>query len=137
MMLFTSEKIIVVPAMPSARVEITTPEKARSRTKARNAALTSRRESLITALTLSWGVEFFQICRAPRLTFRYHLSMHRFQLHNGKILDTHEKSLSAGQVGLMNGWGVFSTLRVQEGVLFAFERHWERMQGDASRMHVP
>jgi branched-chain amino acid aminotransferase len=63
--------------------------------------------------------------------------MHRFLLHNDDILDAHQKSLSAGQVGLMNGWGVFSTLRVQEGVLFAFERHWERMQGDASRMHVP
>jgi len=63
--------------------------------------------------------------------------MHRFLLHNDDILDAHQKSLSAGQVGLMNGWGVFSTLRVQEGVLFAFERHWERMQGDAARMHVP
>jgi branched-chain amino acid aminotransferase len=63
--------------------------------------------------------------------------MHRFLLHNDEILDAHQKSLSAGQVGLMNGWGVFSTLRVQEGVLFAFERHWERMQRDAARMHVP
>ena len=63
--------------------------------------------------------------------------MHRFQLHNGKILDTHEKSLSAGQVGLMNGWGVFSTLRVADGVLFAFERHWERMHRDAAKVHVP
>jgi branched-chain amino acid aminotransferase len=63
--------------------------------------------------------------------------MHRFLLHNDEILDAHQKSLSAGQVGLLNGWGVFSTIRVQEGVLFAFERHWERMQRDAARMHVP
>ena len=63
--------------------------------------------------------------------------MHRFLLHNDEILDVHQKSLSAGQVGLLNGWGVFSTIRVQEGVLFAFERHWERMQRDAARMHVP
>jgi len=63
--------------------------------------------------------------------------MHRFLLHNDEILDGHQKSLSAGQVGLLNGWGVFSTIRVQEGVLFAFERHWERMQRDAARMHVP
>src|ERR1700735_4359775 len=62
--------------------------------------------------------------------------MHRFLLHNGAILDAHEKCLCAGQVGLLNGWGVFSTIRVQEGVLFAFERHWERMQRDAARMHV-
>jgi branched-chain amino acid aminotransferase len=63
--------------------------------------------------------------------------MHRFLLHNEEILDAHQKSLSAGQVGLLNGWGVFSTIRVQDGVLFAFERHWERMQRDAARMHVP
>lgn len=42
-----------------------------------------------------------------------------------------------GQVGFLNGWGVFSTLRVSDGVLFAFERHYGRMQGDAERMHVP
>lgn len=63
--------------------------------------------------------------------------MHRFVLHNNQILDAHEKSLSAGQVGLLNGWGVFSTLRVAEGVPFAFERHWERMHRDAAKMHVP
>src|SRR5579862_8206379 len=63
--------------------------------------------------------------------------MHRFVLHNGDILDAHVKSLSAGQVGLLNGWGVFSTLRVAEGVPFAFERHWERMQRDAAKLHVP
>jgi branched-chain amino acid aminotransferase len=63
--------------------------------------------------------------------------MHRFVLHNGAILDAHEKSLSAGQVGLLNGWGVFSTLRVANGVLFAFERHWERMHRDAAKVHVP
>ncbi len=63
--------------------------------------------------------------------------MHRYLLHNGAILDAHEKSLSAGQVGLLNGWGVFSTLRVADGVPFAFERHWERMHRDAAKMHVP
>src|ERR1700683_3335160 len=63
--------------------------------------------------------------------------MHRFVLHNGNILDAHEQILSAGQVGLLNGWGVFSTLRVAEGVLFAFERHWDRMLRDAAKVHVP
>jgi branched-chain amino acid aminotransferase len=63
--------------------------------------------------------------------------MHRCLLHNGQILDAHEKSVSAGQVGYVNGWGVFSTLRVADGVLFAFERHWERMQRDAAKIHVP
>jgi branched-chain amino acid aminotransferase len=63
--------------------------------------------------------------------------MHRFVLHNGDIVDAHQKTLSAGQVGLLAGWGVFSTIRVAEGVLFAFERHWQRMHQDALRMHVP
>ena len=63
--------------------------------------------------------------------------MHRLFLHNDDILDTHSKTLSAGQTGLLNGWGVFSTIRVEEGVLFAFERHWERMRHDAQLMHVP
>lgn len=37
----------------------------------------------------------------------------------------------------MNGWGVFSTLRVSDGVLFAFARHYARMQRDAALMRVP
>jgi branched-chain amino acid aminotransferase len=63
--------------------------------------------------------------------------MHRFVLHNGDIVDARQKTLSAGQVGLLTGWGVFTTMRVADGVLFAFERHWQRMHQDALRMHVP
>lgn len=63
--------------------------------------------------------------------------MHRFLLHNDDIRDAGDHSLSAGQVGLLSGWGVFSTLRVYDGVMFAFERHWERMRRDAARMRVP
>jgi branched-chain amino acid aminotransferase len=63
--------------------------------------------------------------------------MHRFLLHNDEIRDTGDPLLSPGQVGLMNGWGIFSTIRVQDGVLFAWERHWARMHRDAARMRVP
>ena len=63
--------------------------------------------------------------------------MHRLLLHNDAIEDTHSRNVSPGQVGLVNGWGVFSTIRVSDGVLFAFERHWRRMQRDAARMRVP
>ena len=63
--------------------------------------------------------------------------MHRFLLHNEQILNTADKIVSPGQVGLLNGWGVFSTLRVYDGVLFAWDRHWNRMKRDALRMHVP
>ena len=44
--------------------------------------------------------------------------------------------LCAGQVGLLSGWGVFSTLRIVDGVPFAFERHWARMTRDAAALHV-
>lgn len=63
--------------------------------------------------------------------------MHRYLLHNDRIRPTTDLSLSPGQTGFMNGWGVFSTLRVCQGVLFAFERHFGRMQKDAALMHVP
>src|SRR5438094_7221512 len=63
-------------------------------------------------------------------------SMYRFVLHNNEIHESSEKLLSPGQVGLLSGWGVFSTLRVVDGVLFAFERHWARIKRDAAAFHV-
>ena len=45
--------------------------------------------------------------------------------------------LAPSQVGLLSGWGVFTTLRVADGVLFAWERHWARIQRDAAAFHVP
>ncbi len=58
-------------------------------------------------------------------------------LHNGELVETSAKLVSPGQVGLLNGWGVFSTLCVKDGVLFAWERHWARMKGDALWMGIP
>ncbi|HBY59663.1 MAG TPA: class IV aminotransferase [Solibacterales bacterium] len=63
--------------------------------------------------------------------------MHRFLLHNGQVHDASAVLLTPGQVGVLNGWGVFSTLRVRDGVLFAFERHHARMQRDAALLRVP
>jgi branched-chain amino acid aminotransferase len=63
--------------------------------------------------------------------------VHANLLHNCDIRETSEPLLLPGQVGFLNGWGVFSTIRVAEGVLFAFERHYRRMQIDAERIHVP
>ena len=62
--------------------------------------------------------------------------MHRFTLHNDDIREASEKLLSPGQVGLLSGWGVFSTIKVIDGVLFAFERHWARMSRDAALLRV-
>jgi branched-chain amino acid aminotransferase len=63
--------------------------------------------------------------------------LHRFVLHNDRIHEASDPVLAPGQVGLLSGWGVFSTLRVADGVLFAFERHWARISRDAAAMHVP
>lgn len=63
--------------------------------------------------------------------------MHRFLLHNDSIRETTEPCLLPGQVGFLNGWGVFTTLRVTGGVLFEWERHWARMLRDAQRLRVP
>ncbi len=57
-------------------------------------------------------------------------------LHNDEIREVSEKLLAAGQVGLLAGWGVFTTLRVMDGVLFAFERHWARMERDAALFNI-
>ena len=63
--------------------------------------------------------------------------LHRFILHNDRIREASEPALAPGQVGLLSGWGVFSTFKVADGVLFAFERHWARISRDAATMHVP
>ena len=64
------------------------------------------------------------------------MSIHRYFLHNGNIREVREAGLFAGQVGLLSGWGVFSTLRVAEGALFAWEKHWARMSRDARLLNV-
>jgi branched-chain amino acid aminotransferase len=63
--------------------------------------------------------------------------MHRFLLHNDDVREAGDRIVSPGQVGLLNGWGVFSTLRVYDGVMFQWARHWARMKRDAELMRVP
>lgn len=58
-------------------------------------------------------------------------------LFNHEIRPATDLLLSPGQVGVMNGWGVFSTIKVVEGVLFEYPRHWARMRRDADLMRVP
>lgn len=65
------------------------------------------------------------------------MAVHRYLIHNGEFAETSQKLMSPGQVGVLNGWGVFSTLRVKDGVLFAWERHWARMKNDAALMNIP
>jgi branched-chain amino acid aminotransferase len=63
--------------------------------------------------------------------------IHRFVFHNDRLLPVSEVRLSPGQAGLLNGWGLFTTVRIYEGIPFAFERHWKRLQRDAERTHCP
>lgn len=63
--------------------------------------------------------------------------IHRHVMHNGKLLPIEQVRLSPGQAGLLNGWGLFTTLRIFEGEPFAFERHWKRLEKDAARIHLP
>jgi branched-chain amino acid aminotransferase len=63
--------------------------------------------------------------------------IHRFLFHNDRLLPVTEVRLSPGQAGLLNGWGLFTTVRIYEGIPFAFERHWKRLQRDAERTHCP
>jgi len=62
--------------------------------------------------------------------------LHRYILHNDGIREASAQVLSAGQIGLLSGWGVFSTIRVIEGVPFAFERHWARVTRDAAAFRI-
>jgi branched-chain amino acid aminotransferase len=54
--------------------------------------------------------------------------------HNDGLIPLPEAHLSPGQMGLLMGWGVFTTLRIYEGRPFAFDRHWARMSHDAERL---
>ena len=63
--------------------------------------------------------------------------IHRYIFHNGHVVPVEQARLSPGQAGLLNGWGLFTTLRVFRAEPFAFERHWKRLQKDAARTRMP
>jgi branched-chain amino acid aminotransferase len=63
--------------------------------------------------------------------------IHRFVFHNDQLLPVEDARFSPGQSGLLSGWGVFTTMRVIEGIPFAFERHWQRLSRDAHRISCP
>ncbi len=63
--------------------------------------------------------------------------MHDFMLVNEEVIPAGARTMTPGQVGAVNGWGVFSTLRVHHGVLFAWQRHYDRMAKDAALLRIP
>ena len=63
--------------------------------------------------------------------------IHRLIFHNDRIVPIEEARLSPAQAGLLNGWGLFTTMRIFQGVAFAYERHWRRLEKDAARIRMP
>jgi branched-chain amino acid aminotransferase len=63
--------------------------------------------------------------------------IHHFVFHNDRVLPIETVRLSPGQAGLLNGWGLFTTIRIHDGIPFAFERHWSRLERDAERTRCP
>jgi branched-chain amino acid aminotransferase len=63
--------------------------------------------------------------------------IHRHIFHNDRIIPVEQARLSPGQAGLMNGWGLFTTMRIFQGEAFAYERHWRRLEKDAGRIRLP
>jgi branched-chain amino acid aminotransferase len=81
---------------------------------------------------LSVLLSFFVLSPERRLA-----AMHPYVLYNDQIIPSTEPILRPGQIGLLAGWGVFTTFRVYDGVPFAFERHWQRLSRDSQVLHVP
>jgi len=65
------------------------------------------------------------------------MGIHTQILHNREIRPASEPAFRAGQLGLLAGWGVFTTLRIADGALFAWERHWARLSRDARLLNIP
>jgi branched-chain amino acid aminotransferase len=63
--------------------------------------------------------------------------IHRHIFHNDRIVPIEQARLSPGQTGLLNGWGLFTTMRIFQGEAFAYERHWRRLEKDAGRIRMP
>ena len=63
--------------------------------------------------------------------------IHSLVLFNDEIVPSERPILRPGQVGLVTGWGVFTTLRIYRGLPFAFKRHWDRLRRDAALLNVP
>lgn len=63
--------------------------------------------------------------------------IHRHIFHNDRLLPLEKVRLSPGQAGLINGWGIFTTVRIHRGEAFAYERHWRRLEKDAAIIRLP
>ena len=63
--------------------------------------------------------------------------IHRNVFHNDSLTPIEKVRLSPGQAGIICGWGIFTTMRISRGEAFAYERHWRRLEKDASIIRLP
>jgi branched-chain amino acid aminotransferase len=63
--------------------------------------------------------------------------IHRYVFHNDELRPVEKTRWSPGQAGLICGWGLFTTVRIVRGEAFAYERHWRRLEKDASLTRMP
>ena len=63
--------------------------------------------------------------------------IHRYVSHNDRLASIEDVRLSPGQAGLLSGWGIFTTVRIFEGIPFAFERHWKRLAAGCESDPLP
>jgi len=63
--------------------------------------------------------------------------IHPNVFHNDTLQPIEKARLSPGQAGLICGWGIFTTLRISRGEAFAYERHWRRLEKDATVTRIP
>ncbi len=64
------------------------------------------------------------------------MAIHSHILHNGRLGTSGTSVFRPGQIGILAGWGIFTTLRVCNGALFAWERHWARLTRDARLINL-
>jgi branched-chain amino acid aminotransferase len=63
--------------------------------------------------------------------------IHRYVFHNEELRPVEKTRWSPGQAGLICGWGLFTTVRIARGEAFAYERHWRRLEKDATLTRLP
>src|ERR1700759_4849524 len=63
--------------------------------------------------------------------------MDRLVYHNDRIVEVSEAKLAPTLAGALYGWGLFTTMRIYDGQVFAFEGHWERLLKGSEKSRVP
>ena len=64
-------------------------------------------------------------------------SMDRLVFHNDRVLNVGEAMIAPTLAGALYGWGLFTTMRIYGGRVFAFEQHWDRLVRHSERARVP